>query len=136
MGRVFRRGVGWRIAYCHHGKEDRESGQSKKEGDAKRLLQERLGEIGGGWLVDGPLTFGDLVPDYFQDHAFLGKRSLEWPEDWVANLRRFCTGINAVEINSSSIARINGWETGVRRGIERCKRWVALASCSMTYSAR
>jgi hypothetical protein len=42
MGRVFRGEPGWWIAYCHHGKEYRESARSEKEGDAKRLLQRRL----------------------------------------------------------------------------------------------
>jgi hypothetical protein len=50
----------------------------------------------------------------------------------MANLRRFFTGIKAVEINSSSITGVNGWGTGVRRGIDRAGRWVVLASCSMT----
>ncbi len=109
---------------------------SEKEGDAKRLLQKRLGEIGGGWLVDRQPTFGDLSPDYLQDHALRAERSLEWLEDRVANLRRFFTGTKAVGINSSSIAGVKGWETGVRRGIERAERRVVLVSCSMTYSAR
>ena len=112
----------WWIAYCHHGKEYRESAQSEKEGDAKRLLQRRLGEIGGGWLVDCQLTFEDLIPDYLQDHARRGKRSLEWAEDRVANLRQFFTGIKVVEINSASITGVNGWGTGVRCGIERAER--------------
>ncbi len=103
MGRIFRRGQVWWIAYCHQGKEYRESSRSEKEEDAKRLLQRRLGEVGGGRLVDRRLTFEDLIPDYLRDHALRGKRSLEWAEDRVENLRRFFAGIRAVEINTGRL---------------------------------
>lgn len=45
MGRVFKRGEIYWIAYCHRGKEVRESARSTQEADAKKLLKKRIGEI-------------------------------------------------------------------------------------------
>jgi hypothetical protein len=64
MGRVFKRGSVYWIAYTHSGKEYRESSQSEKESDARRLLKKRIGEGSSGKFV-GPneerLTFHDLA---------------------------------------------------------------------------
>ena len=43
FGRIFKRGDVWWLAYCHRGKEVRESSHSTKEADAKRLLKKRSG---------------------------------------------------------------------------------------------
>jgi hypothetical protein len=48
LGRVFRRGKFYWIAYYVHGVEHRESSRSPRELDAKRLLKKRLAEIGQG----------------------------------------------------------------------------------------
>ena len=51
LGRIFKRADIYWIAYFHRCKEYRESSQSTKESDARRLLKKRLGEIGRGRLV-------------------------------------------------------------------------------------
>ena len=57
FGRVFERGSVWWIEYYHRGKEYRESSESDRESQAKKLLKKRLGEIGTGRLRD-PLRSG------------------------------------------------------------------------------
>jgi hypothetical protein len=47
MGRVFRRGQGWWITYCHQGREYRESARSAREEDV------RAPPIGNGWKRSG-----------------------------------------------------------------------------------
>jgi integrase len=103
MGRIFRRGTVWWVAYSHQGQEYRESARSEKEADAKRLLQQRLGEVGGDRLINRRLVFDDLVAEYLQDHALRSKRSLEWAEDRVANLRRFFGGVKVAEITTGRL---------------------------------
>ena len=51
-GRVFKRpnSVFWWIAYCHRGKEIRESSGAAEKKDAERLLRRRLKEIGADSL--------------------------------------------------------------------------------------
>src|SRR5207302_4108852 len=51
LGRVFKRGEVCWIAYSWRGTEHRESAQSTRESDARRLLKKRLGEIGRGRLI-------------------------------------------------------------------------------------
>ena len=48
LGRVFRRGKFYWIAYYIHGVEHRESSRSPRESEAKGLLKKRLAEIGQG----------------------------------------------------------------------------------------
>jgi integrase len=91
IGRVFKRGdICW-IAYFHRGKEYRESSQSTKDSDARRLLKKRLGEIGRGRLV-GPveerLTFDDLASDFLRDYEIKGRRSLKTARERVEHLKR------------------------------------------------
>ncbi len=53
MGRVFKRGSIYWIAYNHRGKEYRESARTESESDAQRLLKKRIGEAVSGKLI-GP----------------------------------------------------------------------------------
>jgi hypothetical protein len=78
MGRIFKRGSVYWIAYCYRGKEHRESSHSDSESQARKLLKRRLGETGTGRLV-GPseerLTFDDLAKMLLTDYEINGKRS-------------------------------------------------------------
>lgn len=103
MGRIFRRGTVWWVAYCHQGQEYRESARSDKEADARQLLQQRLGEVGGDRVPNRRLTFDHLVAEYLQDHTLRSQRSREWAEDRVANLRRFFGGVKLAEITTGCI---------------------------------
>lgn len=46
MGRVFKRGQIWWVAYCHKGKEYRESSRSRQKDEAQYLLKQRLADPG------------------------------------------------------------------------------------------
>ena len=48
MGSIYKRGNIYWIKYYRNGKPLRESSESKKESDAKRLLKRREGEISSG----------------------------------------------------------------------------------------
>ena len=53
MGRIFKRGEKFWIAYYYRGKEIRESAKSAKEADARKLLKNRLKQIQGNRYI-GP----------------------------------------------------------------------------------
>jgi hypothetical protein len=53
MGRIFKRGPIYWIAYYHRGKEFRESSYSESEKEARRLLKKRIGEVGTGRFTGG-----------------------------------------------------------------------------------
>jgi integrase len=106
MGRIFKRGEIYWIAYCHRGREHRESSGSTKEADARRLLKKRLGEIGQGKLM-GPteerVTFDALAADYLQEYALRGPRSLRWAKERVAHLGGSFGMDRALDITTSRI---------------------------------
>ena len=80
MGRIFKRGDIWWIAYSYRGKEHRESSHSVSEKLAIKLLKKRLGESGRGRLI-GPseerVTFDDMAEDLLIDYRINGYRSIE-----------------------------------------------------------
>ena len=106
MGRIFKRGEIYWIAYCHRGQEPQESSGSTKEADARRLLKKRLGEIGQGKLI-GPteerVTFDALAADYLQEYTLRGARSLRWAKERVAHLGRSFGMDRALDITTSRI---------------------------------
>ena len=64
MGRIFKRGSVYWIAYSYRNKEYRESSQSESESQARKLLKKRIGEAGTGQFL-GPneerVTFEDMA---------------------------------------------------------------------------
>lgn len=106
MGRLFKRGNIWWVAYCHRGREYRETSRSTREADAGRLLKKRLGEIGRGRLV-GPteerITFEDLATDFLRDRGIKGERSLRQAKARVSHLRRYFGFDRAVDITTARI---------------------------------
>ncbi len=106
MGRVFKRGDIYWIAYSYRGREHRESTHSDKEADAGRLLKKRLGEIGRGRLI-GPteerVTFEQLAADYLQDYRLKGQRSLREAQARVRHLQHHFGRERAVDITTPRI---------------------------------
>ncbi len=106
MGRIFQRGSIYWIAYSHRGREYRESAQSEREGDARRLLKKRLGEIGRGRLV-GPqeerVTVQDLAADYEREQALRGARAGRWAKQRTAHLKRVFGFDRAVDVTTDRI---------------------------------
>jgi hypothetical protein len=79
MGRVFRRGDIYWIAYSHRGKEYRESSRSTRESDAKRFLQRRLGELGQGTFTapkEERVYMSELLDALEADYELRGGKSL------------------------------------------------------------
>jgi integrase len=146
MGRVFKRGVTYWIAYFYRGKEYRESARSTKESDARRLLKKRLGEIGRGRLV-GPteerLSFDDLARDLLNDYEIKGQRSLQTVKERVAHLRRYFGVDRAVDITTPRIrsyaqARLQEGATPgtVNRDLAALSRMFTLAIQAARLTAR
>ena len=106
LGRLFKRGSVWWVAYYHRGKEHRESSESESESKAKKLLKKRLGEIGNGKLV-GPIedkvAFEQLADDLIKDYEINGKRSVKSINLSIAHLRSFFGFDKALEITTDRI---------------------------------
>jgi len=109
MGRIFKRGDVWWIAYYHRGHEYRESTHAtgtKGERLASKRLKKRLGEIGRGRLI-GPqeekVTFEELVADFERDYAMTGKRSVSTLPRRLRPLRQHFTLLHAVDITADRV---------------------------------
>ena len=70
MGSIYQRGNVYWIKYYRAGKPYRESSHSEKEGDAKRLLQKREGQVienrFPGLRVE-KIRFEELAQDFLND---------------------------------------------------------------------
>src|ERR1700694_2226900 len=79
MGRIFRRGQTFWIAYYRHGREHRESTESVNENDATKLLKKRFGGMPSRRFV-GPqeerVVFEDLAKVIERDYTLRGLRSM------------------------------------------------------------
>src|SRR5229473_3006084 len=92
MGRIFKRGTTYWIAYYHRGKEFRESSHSDNEAQARKFLKKRIGEVASGQLI-GPsedrVSFDDLTDLLLTDYEINGKRSIESARLSIKHLRGF-----------------------------------------------
>ena len=109
MGRIFKRGEVWWVAYSHRGHEYRESTKTagtKGETLAGKLLKKRIGEIGRGRLI-GPneekVTFEAMAKDLVNDYKTNGKRSVRSAELSVRHLHGFFALDRAVDITTDRI---------------------------------
>jgi integrase len=106
LGRIFKRGSVYWIAYYHRGHRYRESSHSESESQARRLLKQRLGEITAGRFI-GPsedrLTFDALVADLENDYKANNRRSLETVRFHVTRLQRFFGFDRAVDITPDRV---------------------------------
>ncbi len=106
MGRVFKRGTVYWIAYSFQGKEYRESSKSESESQAKKLLRKRIGEIGTGKLI-GPqedrVLFDDLARDLILDYTTNKKRYISAVQLSIRHLREFFGGNRALLITTDRV---------------------------------
>ena len=80
MGMLYKRGAVWWIKYYRNGRGLRESSHSTKEGDARRLLKLREGDIEHGLPVDPKLNrirFEEAAEDLKTEYAVNGRRSAD-----------------------------------------------------------
>jgi integrase len=106
LGRTFKRGAVWWVAYYYRGEEKRESSGSDKESDARKLLKKRLGEIGRGRLI-GPseekVTFEDLEADLIRDYKTNAKKSLRSAKLSARHLSEFFRMSRAIDITTDRV---------------------------------
>lgn len=106
MGRVFKRGSIYWIAYNYRGKEYRESARTDSESQAQKLLKRRIGEVGSGKLV-GPteerLRFTEMAEELLIDYQINSRRSVVHVRGSIRHLRNFFGLDRAVEITTGRI---------------------------------
>jgi len=107
MGRIFKRGSVYWIAYYYRGREYRESSESENENKAGKLLKQRLGETSRGHLI-GPkeekLTFEDLAKLVLTDYEINGKRSVDSVRLSIKHLREFFGLDRAIDITPDRVS--------------------------------
>jgi integrase len=108
MGRIFKRGATYWIAYYHRGKEFRESSKSDNEAQARKFLKKRIGEVANGQLI-GPseerFSFHDLTELLITDYEINGKRSIESVRLSIKHLRRSFSLARAIDITADRVAK-------------------------------
>ena len=106
MGRIFKRGSVYCLAYYHRGKEFRESSESENESTAKKLLKKRIGEVAQGRLRGANqerVTFDDLAQALLADYQINGRRSARSARLSISHLRKFFAFDRAVDITTDRI---------------------------------
>ena len=77
MGMLYKRGAVWWIKYYRNGRGMRESSHSTKEGDARRLLKLREGDIEHGLPVDPKLNRIRFEDAFIPGHHVRAMRALD-----------------------------------------------------------
>ncbi|WP_420265377.1 tyrosine-type recombinase/integrase [Candidatus Magnetominusculus dajiuhuensis] len=106
MGSIYKRGDVYWIKYYRSGKSYRESSNSSKEGEAKRLLKLREGTIAEGKFTGlrvERIRFEELAEGFLSDYKMNGRKSLDRAELSVRNLTRYFEGFKAIEITSDKV---------------------------------
>jgi integrase len=106
LGRIFKRGSVYWIAYYHRGKEYRESCESENESQARKLLKKRLGEMGSGKLV-GPIeekvTFDEMAEDLLRDYEVNKRKAVKIVQYPIKHLRKSFALDKALDITTDRI---------------------------------
>lgn len=137
MGRVFKRGTVYWVAYYHRGKEYRESSESENESAAKKLLKKRIGEVAQGRLLGANqdrLTFDDLAQALLADYQINGRRSLRSARLSISHLRKFFGFDRAIDITTDRIKmyaadrqKAKAANASINRELAALKRMFSLA---------
>jgi integrase len=109
MGIIYKRGHVFWIKYYRNGKPYRESAKSAKEGDAKRLLKNREGEISQGKLPGiyfDRVRFEELAEDFLRDYR-LNNKTVKRAEQAINNLSASSVfaGVRVTDITTPLIER-------------------------------
>lgn len=108
MGTLYKRGNVFWIKYYRAGKPYRESSQSVKGSDAKRLLKLREGQIVEGkfpGLRAGRILFEELAQDLKNDYKLNGRKSLERVEYSLKHLGSYFSNMKVSNITTDMIQR-------------------------------
>jgi len=106
-GSVYKRGKTWWVSYYVKGERIRESAETSDRAEARRFLQQRLGQIAEGRYV-GPaadrVTFEDLAQRLLMDYRVNGKKTLRWAERRIRlHLAPFFGGRKAHDITEDDV---------------------------------
>jgi len=108
MGRVFKRGSVYWIAYSYRNQEYRESAHSESEAAARKLLKKRIGEAGTGQFI-GPneerVTFEYIADALLTDYEINKLRSVRSVKLSIKHLRRTFGMQRALDITTDKIKK-------------------------------
>jgi integrase len=140
MGAIYKRGNTLWIKYYRNGRPYRESTHSDKEGEAKRLLKRREGEIVEGrfhGLQVERIRFEEIAADFITDYKMNGKKSLAEAKRNAARLEKTFQGCRVADITTSRIKDyiVSRQESGaangtINRELSALKRMFSLAAKS------
>ncbi len=108
MGSLYRRGETWWLLYYHNGKRIRESSKSTRKMVAKKLLEQRTGEIARGktpGIYFDKVTFDELAEDFLADYRINQRKSLSHAKVRVNHLVVFFGGLSATAIDMPRVRR-------------------------------
>ncbi|MEW6088085.1 MAG: site-specific integrase [bacterium] len=138
MGSISKRGKIFWIKYYRHGKYYRESSESTKETDAKKLLKLREGEVAEGrfqGLKIEKISFEELTEDIITDYKVNSRKSLSRLIKSLKHLREYFKDFRVNEITTYhvKIYILNRQEKGssngtINRELSALKRMFSLAS--------
>jgi len=106
MGTIYLRGKTYWIQYCRNGRPYRESAKTEKKMVAKRLLDQREGEIAEGkvpGIYFDRVKFDELAEDFLRDYRVNGRKSLDRAELSTRHLKTVFSGMRVVEITTAQI---------------------------------
>src|ERR1700722_3072121 len=108
MGRIFKRGSVYWIAYSYRNKEYRESSGSESESQARKLLKKRIGEGSTGQFL-GPneerVTFEDMADALVIDYEINKLRSIRSLKLSIKHLKDRFALERAIDITTDKIKK-------------------------------
>jgi hypothetical protein len=110
-GRKHKSSVWW-IKYYRNGRAFRESSESTKEGDAKRLLRIREGHIAEGMftgLEPEKVRYEELEQDLLNDYKINERKSRKMVTHNLKHLRKYFEGAKVKHITSDKIRSYITW---------------------------
>src|SRR5206468_346930 len=98
----------WWIKYRQNGRTVRESSESEKESQAKKLLRQREGAVVEGRMViprSDRVTVGVLLDELKQEYETNERRSVQRLGFCLARLRPFFGHLRAARLTSADVTR-------------------------------
>lgn len=104
-GTIYRRGRIWWISYFMHGKQQWESAKTTDRAEARRLLQEKIGQRASGRLIAGEskVMFYDLIEGVENEYTTNERKTLDKVRYRAKHLARFFAGWRAVDIKVTDL---------------------------------
>ena len=130
MGTIYKRGNTWWIQYYRNGKPYQESSKSKKKMVARKLLEQREGDVARGKLPGiyfDKVFFDELAEDFLSDYELNNRKSLERAQISINHLSDFFEGFRVIDITTAKIKayikkRMDPFCTGCKESITVTKK--------------